>query len=290
MVKSSFGFHVIVILLLISLSLVTAKPGAKALAKSDPGHLVHDFYKCTSPVYRLRPECQQPTPQFGSGRIFSESRHFVEGGGGPNPQQAGQNNWPSYGSNAGEKKNERMVMPVEEEEEEESSTRRIQDEAQTTTSIVEANYTSGEKSTMKTVELADISHKEEASIWPSASYQTMVLTPSIAHLPLENQEVTLTQGHLPHVDFSNKGQDIGATQIHTSNVGELPLEINNDPESQDMLEQNPNISHHQPRSHLEMEVQEEEMNLPGTLPEKLFVEEEESPSVYDPIILMLQRP
>ena len=92
----------------------------------------------------------------------------------------------------------------------------------------------------------------------------MVLTPSIAHLPLENQEVTLTQGHLPHVDFSNKGQDIGATQIHTSNVGELPLEINNDPESQDMLEQNPNISH------LEMKVQEEEMNLPGTLPEVIL--------------------
>ena len=72
--------------------------------------------------------------------------------------QAGQNNWPSYGTNAGEKKNERMVMPVEEEEE--SSTRTIHDEAQTTTSIVDANYTSGEKSTMKTVELADISHKE----------------------------------------------------------------------------------------------------------------------------------
>ena len=74
--------------------------------------------------------------------------------------QAAQDNWPSYGSNAGEKKNERMVMPVEEEEEEESSTRRIQDEAQTTTSVVDAFHTAGEKSSMKTVELADISHKE----------------------------------------------------------------------------------------------------------------------------------
>jgi len=150
-------------------------------------------------------------------------------------------------------------MPVEEEEE--SSTRRIHDEAQTTTSIVEAKYTAGEESTIKTVELADISHKEEASIWPSASYQMIVLTPNIVHLPLENQEVTLTPGHLPQLDFDKEGQDIGASQIHTSNVGQLPLEVNNDPESQDMLEQNPNISQ------MEMGVQEEEMNLPGNLPE-----------------------
>merc|ERR1719285_1342405 len=55
---------------------------------------------------------------------------------------------------------------------------------------------------------ADIiaSQEEEPSIWPSASYQTIVLTPSIAHLPLENQEVTLTPGHLPQLDFDNKSQ------------------------------------------------------------------------------------
>merc|ERR1712168_1074041 len=117
---------------LIFLSPLTAKPGAKPLAKSDPGHLVHDFYKCTSPVYRLSPECQQPAPQFASGRIFSESQHFVEGGGGSQNHQAAQNNWPSYGGNTGEKKNERMVMP--EAVEEESSTRRIHEDVQTTTS------------------------------------------------------------------------------------------------------------------------------------------------------------
>ena len=98
----------------------------------------------------------------------------------------------------------------------------------------------------------------------------MVLTPSIAHLPLENQEVTLTLGQLPQLPFDNKVQEIVANQIHTSNVGHLPLEINNDPESQDMLEQSPNISHHQPGSHLEMEAQEDEMNLPGTLPEVIL--------------------
>merc|ERR1712212_1267223 len=112
MAKSSFGFHqiipIVVLLLIISLSPVTAKPGAKPLAKSDPGHLVHDFYKCTSPVYRLSPECQQPAPQFVTGRIFSESEHFVEGGGGSqNPHQVAQINWPSYGSNTGNNKNPR---------------------------------------------------------------------------------------------------------------------------------------------------------------------------------------
>ena len=90
------SFAIFVVLLVIFLSPLTAKPGAKPLAKSDPGicicvcicicicigiciyciciwfsgHLVHDFYKCTSPVYRLSPECQQPAPQFATGRSF----------------------------------------------------------------------------------------------------------------------------------------------------------------------------------------------------------------------------
>merc|ERR1719361_712490 len=97
----SFALHIVVVLL-VSVSPLTARPGAKPLAKSDPGHLVHDFYKCSSPVYRLRPECQQSPPQFGSGRIFSESQHFVEAGGqgGQNPQQqVGRNNWPAFRTN-----------------------------------------------------------------------------------------------------------------------------------------------------------------------------------------------
>merc|ERR1712212_572927 len=235
MAKSSFGFHqiipIVVLLLIISLSPVTAKPGAKPLAKSDPGHLVHDFYKCTSPVYRLSPECQQPAPQFATGRIFSESEHFVEGGGeGQNPSLVAQINWPSYGSNTGEKKNERMVMVVEGEEEstttrihealEESSTRRTHNDTQTTSSIVDAINYSAEEEESITVELADVSQQnqadekndnieeenigqlfmeirnrtatagiqeQESSVWPSAAYKTIVLTPSIEHLPLENQ-------------------------------------------------------------------------------------------------------
>merc|ERR1711874_624558 len=119
--------------------------------------------------------------------------------------------------------------------------------------------------------------EQESSIWPSASYETIVLTPSIAHFPLENQEVTLTLG-----------QEIVASQVDTSNVGHLPLEINNGPKNYDALEQSPDISHIQPGSHLE--IVEEEMNLTGPLLEKDFEEEEESPSVYVPIILMLQRP
>ena len=41
------------------------------------GHLVHDFYKCSSPVYRLSPECRQQqraAPQYrsqGRSEIFS---------------------------------------------------------------------------------------------------------------------------------------------------------------------------------------------------------------------------
>ena len=97
-----------------------------------------------------------------------------------------------------------------------------------------------------------------------------MLTPSIAHLPLENQEVTLTPGYLPQLEVDNKVQEIGSSQSHAFNVGHLPLEINSDPESQDMLEEDPNISHLQPRSLFEMEVQEEEMNLPGTLPEVIL--------------------
>merc|ERR1712110_312441 len=168
MAKSSFGFHIIpIVVVLLSLSPLTAKPGAKPLAKSDPGHLVHDFYKCTSPVYRLSPECQQPTPQFASGRIFSESQHFVEGGGSQNSQQVAQNNWPSYSANTGEKKNERMVMPVEKEKEE-YSTRRIQYDAQTTTSVVDAHYTTEEVSS-STVE-PDISQQNQIDL-VEQSYQ-----------------------------------------------------------------------------------------------------------------------
>ena len=61
--------------------------------------------------------------------------------------------------------------------------------------------------------------------------------PSIEHFPLENQEVTLTPGQ------------------------EIPVEINSGPKNYEMLEQNPNISHLQPGSHLE--IVEEEMNLTG---------------------------
>jgi len=340
--------EIIFVLLLVLLSPLSAKPGAKPLAKSDPGHLVHDFYKCTGPVYRLSPECQQqqqqPAPQFASGRIFSESQHFVEGGGrGQNPHQAAQNNWPSYGSNTGERKNERMVMPSAVEEE--SLRRRIHDDEQTTTSVVEADHTVEEErnSTVERVELGDISHhdkknlvqqsyqgvqgvsasvydetttknpdsthhmgfevndtegdnvdednagqlfmdirnraaaadltdsqEQESGVWPSASYTSISLTPSIAHLPLENQEVTLTQ-------------DLGGSQLDTSNLGHLPLEN----QDYDMLEQNPNVTHLQPETHTEVE--EEMVDLSGPLPEKDFAAEE-SPSVYDPIILMLQRP
>merc|ERR1712168_771957 len=97
---------------LIFLSPLTAKPGAKPLAKSDPGHLVHDFYKCSSPVYRLSPECQQPAPQFANGfsQRVSTLLRVEEGATHQNLQQVAQNNWPSYGSNTDEKKNERMVM------------------------------------------------------------------------------------------------------------------------------------------------------------------------------------
>merc|ERR1712110_442292 len=166
MAKSSFGFHIIpIVVLLISLSPLTAKPGAKPLAKSDPGHLVHDFYKYSSPVYRLRPECQQSPPQFGSGRIFSESQHFVEAGGqgGQNPhQQLGRNNWPAfrtntnaYRANNGVRKNERMVMLVQEEE---SSTRGIQDEEETTTSVEE------EGSAMDTEDLVEIDQHDKKNL------------------------------------------------------------------------------------------------------------------------------
>jgi len=338
--------EIIFVLLLVFLSPLSAKPGAKPLAKSDPGHLVHDFYKCTGPVYRLSPECQQqqqqPAPQFASGRIFSESQHFVEGGGrGQNPHQAAQNNWPSYGSNTGERKNERMVMPSAVEEE--SLRRRIHDDEQRTTSVVEASHTVEEErnSTVERVELGDISHydqrnlvqqsyqrvqdsthhmgfevndtegdnvdednagqlfmdirnraaaaadltdsqEQESGVWPSASYTSISLTPSIAHLPLENQEVTLTQGQLPRIEVDKKVQELGGSQIDTSNLGHLPLEN----QDYDMLEQNPNVSHFQPESH--MEVEEEMVDHSGPLPEKDFAEE--SPSVYDPIILMLQRP
>jgi len=347
---------IIFVLLLAFLLTVTAKPGAKPLAKSDPGHLVHDFYKCTSPVYRLSPECQQPAPQFATGRIFSESQHFVEGGGNQNPHQVGQNNWPSYGSgNHGERKNERMVMPgaaaaagaAGEEEEEESSMRRFGEDVQTTTSpVVNTSYTVEEEEsiTVDTIGFGDItqqnqkdlvqqsyqrvqqgessrvydetstenqdstqqedldvydieddteednvhqlfmdtrnktaavltaSQEQESIVFPSASYQTILLTPSIAHLPLENQEVTLTtQGQLPRVEVNNRVQDLGASQIHTSHVANPPL----------MLEQNTSQV---------LEMEEQMMDLPGqAVPEKDFAEEE-SPSVYDPIILMLQRP
>jgi len=329
---------IIFVLLLAFLLTATAKPGAKPLAKSDPGHLVHDFYKCTSPVYRLSPECQQPAPQFAPGRIFSESQHFVEGGGNQNPHQVGQNNWPSYGSgNHGERKNERMVMPVATAaagEEEESSMRRFGEDVQTTTPlVVDTSYTVevGESSTVDTIELGDItqqnqkdlvqqsyqrvqgnqdntqqedlnvydfednteednirqllmytrnrtaadltaSQEQETIVLPSASYQTILLTPSIAHLPLENQEVTLTtQGQLPRMEVNNQVQELGASQIHTSNVANPPL----------MLEQNTSQV---------LEIEEQMMNLPGqAVPEKDFAEED-SPSVYDPIILMLQRP
>merc|ERR1712108_3509 len=213
-----------------------------------------------------------------------------------------------------------MMMVVEGEEEsittriheaiEESSTRRTHDDTQTTSSIVDAINYSAEEEESITVELADFSQQDqvdqrndnieeenvgqlfmeirnrtatagiqeqESSVWPSASYETIVLMPSIQHLPLENQEVTLTPG-----------QEIAASQVDTSNVGHLPLEINNGPKNYDMLEQSPDISHIQPGSHLE--IVEEEMILTGPLLEKDFEEEEESPSVYDPIILMLQRP
>ena len=79
MAKRILGF-----LLLLLISPLKALPGAKPLAKSDPGekkqnasqhflmswgHLVHDFYKCSSPVYRLSPECRQQqraAPQYRS--------------------------------------------------------------------------------------------------------------------------------------------------------------------------------------------------------------------------------
>ena len=80
MAKRNLGF-----LLLLLISPLKALPGAKPLAKSDPGekkqstsqmlldvltgHLVHDFYKCSSPVYRLSPECRQQqraAPQYRS--------------------------------------------------------------------------------------------------------------------------------------------------------------------------------------------------------------------------------
>ena len=55
--------------------------------------------------------------------------------------QAGQNNWPSYGSNAGEKKNERMVMPVEEEE---SSIQDATEEQPDQKRLAEESYQSGQ--------------------------------------------------------------------------------------------------------------------------------------------------
>merc|ERR1712037_301557 len=126
------------------------------------------------------------------------------------------------------------------------------------------------------------SQEQESGVWPSASYTSISLTPSIAHLPLENQEVTLTQGRLPRVEVDKKVQELGGSQIDTSSLGHLPLEN----QDYDMLEQNPNVTHLQPETHTEVE--EEMVDLSGPLPEKDFAEE--SPSVYDPIILMLQRP
>merc|ERR1711962_511615 len=108
MAKRNLGF-----LLLLLISPLKALPGAKPLAKSDPGHLVHDFYKCLSPVYRLSPECQQQqraAPQYRTqGRIFSEGEHFIEGGGDKTQQHVVQNSWPAVGFV--ERKNERMMMP-----------------------------------------------------------------------------------------------------------------------------------------------------------------------------------
>ena len=107
---------------------------------------------------------------------------------------------------------------------------------------------------------------QESSVWPSASYTSILLTPSIAHLPLENQEVTLTQGQLPRIEVDKKVQELGGSQIDTSNLGHLPLEN----QDYDMLEQNPNVSHFQPESH--MEVEEEMVDLPGPLPEVIVTQ------------------
>merc|ERR1712037_777100 len=118
--------------------------------------------------------------------------------------------------------------------------------------------------------------EQESGVWPSASYTSISLTPSIAHLPLENQEVTLTQGQLSRVKVDNKVQELGGSQIDTSNLGHLPLEN----QDYDMLEQNPNVGYFQPESHMDF-AEEEMVDLSaGPLPEKDFAEE--SPSVYDP--------
>merc|ERR1712037_1059834 len=102
--------------------------------------------------------------------------------------------------------------------------------------------------------------EQESGVWPSASYTSISLTPSIAHLPLENQEVTLTQGQLPRIEVDKKVQELGGSQIDTSNLGHLPLEN----QDYDMLEQNPNVSHLQPETHVGVE--EEMVDHSGPLP------------------------
>merc|ERR1712083_949172 len=125
----------------------------------------------------------------------------------------------------------------------------------------------------------------EPSVLPAASFQTIVLTPSIAHIPLENQEIFLNLENqeviLTPGQVQQEFEKIQESPVETSSLENLPDEINNGPTKQNMREST---------SDLNLEIQEEGMDLAGPVAQRNSGEEEESPSVYDQIIAMLQRP
>ena len=106
-----------------------------------------------------------------------------------------------------------MVMPVEEEEEEEEySTRRIQYDAQTTTSVVDAHYTTEEESS--TVE-PDFSQKDQIDL-VEQSYQRVqgVSARDLDETTTKNQDST------QQVELEVNGTE-------DENVGQLFMEIRN---------------------------------------------------------------